>query len=65
MMTTRDWDTSKDTMTLVKETVINVDTWLETPHPQLGWRKPNSLLGTRDEVLLRTLLINTKNWQSI
>ena len=46
---------------LVRDTVDNPAKWIDTPNDQLGGAKPNELVGTPSERILRELLRSIKH----
>jgi hypothetical protein len=44
----------------VADLILEWEQWLDTPHALLMGRKPNDLIGTKDEVFVRNLLRSIK-----
>jgi uncharacterized protein (DUF2384 family) len=56
-----DPDETGDLRSLAHEVVRDADQWMDAPNDQLGGKKPNDLVGTASESVLRDLLRSIKH----
>ena len=49
-------DEKADLREEILELVEDPETWLDTPHPRLGWKKPKDLIGAHEEQPVRDLV---------
>jgi hypothetical protein len=56
-----DPDEDVDLQSLIDEVVADPETWMDTPHGLLDGKRPNELIGTPYERLLRELARSMKN----
>jgi len=56
-----DPDEYLDLRSLIGEVVANPETWMDTPHDLLGGKRPNELIATPYERLLRELVRSIKH----
>ena len=56
-----DPDISREICGLIDEVVPDPVEWRDTPNSALGGKKPNQLIGTEDETMLRDLLRAAKH----